>query len=239
VNRQINVASFRWLFAETLVIVLGVLIALGLNDYWNKRQERLLAIDYVVRMQADLEYDIWFVQTRYQPRLARKREALDFIQPIVSGQVAVPEDLVSFFQAVSLGGIMSGSAQTWYADITFNDLRATGNMRVIQNSEIRDLIANYYGRMEAVFEGMTFRHTDYVSFVHTAIPAELRENLDLAALESFGVDFALSRIMSDDFRSLVNEEYNYMLYVSRLTIEEEATTLLQSLQAYQEELEGF
>jgi hypothetical protein len=28
-----------------LVIVLGVLIALGLNDYWTKRQDNLLAID--------------------------------------------------------------------------------------------------------------------------------------------------------------------------------------------------
>ncbi len=36
-----------WLLSETLVVVLGVLIALGLNDYWTGREERALELQYL------------------------------------------------------------------------------------------------------------------------------------------------------------------------------------------------
>ncbi len=42
--RLISADKFRWLFADTLVIVLGVLIALGLDDSWTDRRDRLQAI---------------------------------------------------------------------------------------------------------------------------------------------------------------------------------------------------
>jgi hypothetical protein len=49
-----------WLFAETLVIVLGVLIALGLDDYRTGQHERRLANDYLHRSQGDLKRDLDF-----------------------------------------------------------------------------------------------------------------------------------------------------------------------------------
>ena len=41
-TRILTAPNFRWLIAETLVIVLGVLIALGLDDAWTAREERQL-----------------------------------------------------------------------------------------------------------------------------------------------------------------------------------------------------
>ena len=41
-NEIISMAKIRWLFAETLVIVLGVLIALGLDEYRTDRYEEAL-----------------------------------------------------------------------------------------------------------------------------------------------------------------------------------------------------
>ena len=40
-------SRLHWLVSETLVIVLGVLIALGLDDYWTDRQERDLELEYL------------------------------------------------------------------------------------------------------------------------------------------------------------------------------------------------
>ena len=37
-------SGLRWLFGETIVIVLGVLVALSLDDIWTARQERNLEL---------------------------------------------------------------------------------------------------------------------------------------------------------------------------------------------------
>ena len=133
---------------------------------------------------------------------------------------------------------MSGSAQPWFADTTFQDLRSTGNLRVIRDPDIRAQISLYYGRITSRYEGLSTRHTGYVAYVHTAIPAELRDDIDTKALEDFGIDFALERIISDEFRALANEEYNYMLYLGSISFEEDAKTLQSLLEEYRLGLEG-
>lgn len=237
-SKLISFSGMRWLFAETLVIVLGVLIALGLNDYWTEREERSLAIDYIKRLQGAVAWDLSYVRDRLQPTMVIKREALEFIQPIVSGREPAPENILEFFSNVSRGGMMSGSAERWYADSTFLDLRSTGNMRLIEDPKLRFAIDDYYGLINARFQALAGRHTGYVSFVHTAIPAELRENLSLEAIERFGVDFALERLMSAEFHALVNEEFNYMIYMSELDFEEQAESFAQLLEEHLRELEG-
>ena len=109
--RLLSADKIRWLFAETLVIVLGVLIALGLDDTWTDRQERLMAIDYIQRVQDDVNEDLRYIRDTWHPRLRIKRDALDAIVPVVRGQEPVPEDVVTFFRNVSRGGMMSANAQ--------------------------------------------------------------------------------------------------------------------------------
>jgi hypothetical protein len=236
--RLISAGNLRWLFAETLVIVLGVLIALGLDDSWTNRQDRLLAIDYIHRLQDDVNEDLRYIRDTWLPRLRMKQDALDAIGPVVRGQVPVPEDVETFLHNVARGGIMSGSAQSWFTDTTFEDLRSTGNLRLIQDPDLRAGIARYYGGMQAWFDRLQGRHTNYVSYVHTAIPAEMRDDMGLEGLEKFGIDYALKRLLSDEFRNLANEEYNTMLFMQSLDFERFAESLLRSLEVYRLELEG-
>ncbi len=236
--RVISADKIRWLFAETLVIVLGVLIALGLDNAWTDRQERMLAIDYVQRVQADVNVDLIYIRDIWLPRLRMKRDALDAIGPVVRGQVPFPEDVVTFLRNVSRGGMMSATAQPWFANTTFEDLRSTGNLRLIRDPDVRGAISRYYGGMENEFDRLQGRHTNYVSFVHTAMPAELREDIGLEALEEFGIDYALKRLLSDEFRNLVNEEYNTMLFMQSIDFERNAELLYRNLETYRRKLEG-
>ena len=48
---------WRWLFWETLIIVLGVLIAFAVNDFWSDRLDRELEIQYLKRLHADIKTD--------------------------------------------------------------------------------------------------------------------------------------------------------------------------------------
>jgi hypothetical protein len=72
--RLISAGNLRWLFAETFVIVLGVLIAFRLDDSWTNRQDRLLAIDYIQRLQDDVNEDLKYIRDTWLPRLRMKQK---------------------------------------------------------------------------------------------------------------------------------------------------------------------
>lgn len=235
---QTVVDRLRWLFAETLVIVIGVLIALGLDDYRTAQQERRLEIDYIQRIQDDLDQDFEYIAQIMQPRVKTKRASLELVAPVIRGQAPVPDDEFEFLKNVSLGGVLGGSTDDWYRDTTFQDMRATGNLRLIRDPAVRAEITDYYETLEYHTWRVQQRMSGYSNFVHSVIPAELREDLSLQDIERFGVDFALQRIVSDEFRILLNQEYNLMLFTESLNYEEYALSLREVLQTYRIELEG-
>jgi hypothetical protein len=96
-TKLISTRNLRWLFAETLVIVLGILIALGLDDYRTGQFERRLAIDYLHRIQEDLSRDLDYIDRVWIERLKSKRESLDIIAPVIRGHSPVPADLEWFY----------------------------------------------------------------------------------------------------------------------------------------------
>ncbi len=236
--KLISAGNFRWLFAETLVIVLGVLIALGLNDYWTDRQDRLLAIDYIQRIEYEVNGDLQNLQNSFRPRLRAKREALEAILPVVRGRAPVPEDLNDFLLNVSRGGIFGGTLATLANNTTFEELRATGNLRLIRDPDLRIAIVRYYADGEYQINRLRGRFTDYVSFVLSVIPGELRDDMDLDAINEFGVEFAMQRLLSEEFRRLANEEYNKMLFMENFDWQSPAESLLGQLGAYRLKLEG-
>jgi hypothetical protein len=237
-KKTMSVKSIRWLVAETLVVVLGILIALGLDDYRTGINERRLAIEYVVRIQDDVDRDLRYLAAAWNPRLKLKRESLESIAPVIRGQSPVPADSVAFLKSVSLGGVMGTTAAAWYTDTTFQDMRATGNLRLIQDAAVRAKIAEYYEMLESEALRLERRFTNYVPFVHSVMPSELREDIDSESLEQFGTDYALERLLTDEFRELLNQEYNLMLFMERVEVEEFARSLYDELESYRISLES-
>ncbi len=236
--RIFSTVNIRWLVAETLVIVLGVLIALGLDDYRTGRYERQLAIEYVRRIQNDVDQDLEYIATFWYQGLKTKREALELIAPVIRGESPVPADITEFLRNVSLGGVMGTSAAGWYTDTTFQDLRATGNLRLIRDPYIRAEISGYYELLETAASRVENRFTRYSAFVHSVMPSELRDNIDSDSLEAFGIDYALKRLLTDEFRNLVNQEYNTMLFMERLSYEALAKSLREEIELYRIGLES-
>ena len=235
--KLISVANLRWLIAETFVVVLGILIALGLDDYRSELAERRLALEYVQRIQKDVNRDLSYIATYWYPRLKAKRRALESIAPVVRGKSPIPDDIWKFLSEVSIGGVMGTSATAWYTDTTFQDIRATGNLRLIKDPTIRAEISEYYEGMESETLRIERRFTSYVSFVHSVMPVELRDDIDLDAIEDYGVDYALQRLLSDEFRNLVNQEYNLLLFMESREYEASARSLLEELEVYRVSLQ--
>jgi len=205
-------SSLRWLLSETLVVVLGVLIALGLNDYWILRQEKSLELEYLKRIQADIGVDIELIDQFGKRLLERKIQALNAIAPIVRGKAPVPEDVESFLRNVSLGGLGGASPTNWTTNTTFADLKSTGNLRLIRNSDLRRKISRYYKEFEEFHTRARDRKTRYAKTVWSVLPGELRDDMNLATMEEFGIDRAIKLFTSPEFQNLLNQEYNYAFF---------------------------
>ena len=63
------------------------------------------------------------------------------------------------------------------------------------------------------------------------MPAELRENMNLAAMEDFDIDAALRVITSPEFQKLLNQEYNYAYFNMRID-SSSAKELVKELDSY-------
>jgi len=228
-----------WLFWETLIIVVGVLIALGLNDYWTDRQERHLEVAYLKRFQADLESDREWLSFYLEQQIPRKFAALGAIAPIVRGQEPVPADLETFLLNVSLGALGGVSPSFFVTSTTKDDLTATGNFRLIQDVALRGRISQYYVAYANNHKRLVARTTGYPATVVSVLPSALRDKLDLKAMEGWGIDPALEVVLSKDFQFLLNQEYNLAyfldsLYSNQLQVIEE---LCRDLEAHIEMLE--
>lgn len=230
-------SNLRWLLSETLVVVLGVLIALGLNDYWNDRADRALELQYLKRIQADVSTDVELIERWVGDQLQRKLRALDAIAPVVRGKEPVPDDVETFLRNVALGGIGGASATHWVASTTFEDLKSTGNLRLIRNADLRAKIASYYDDFDTLFIRSRDRKTGYVAYVHSLLPAELREDLSFASMEAFGIDRAIEGFTSVEFGKLLNQEYNYA-YFNRRNDSLPSKQLVEDLEHYIQQVEA-
>lgn len=236
-RRLVGAPNFRWLLAETLVIVLGVLIALALNDIWVEKEERQLEISYLERLEQDFRLDLEYITNGYKPGVERKMQALQYVLPYVRGQEPIPEEPLDFLMNISLGGILSASKRLDFAtDATYRDLQSTGNMRLIGDTDVRSSIVRYYQSIENEVTRIEGRNSGYTQFVHGVIPAELRDEMNMAAIREVGVEFAIRRLTSDEFRTIANAEHNKALLMGQIPFQDTIENMIDMIVAYRRSL---
>ncbi len=131
-------ARFRWFAAEFLVVVTGVLVALAINAWWEARREHKLERSYLQRLVTDLLADSVELDQHLRDERRRGQQARMLISS-VSGQK--PEDASALLYAIEEVGIAFFFRLSPY---TFQELQATGNLRLIRDADLRNALTAYY-----------------------------------------------------------------------------------------------
>ena len=113
---------------------------------------------------------------------------------------------------MSLGGLGGASPTNWTTDTTFADLKSTGSLRLIRNTDLRRKISRYYKEFEEFHTRARDRKTRYAKTVWSVLPGELRDGMNLATMEEFGIYRAIKLFTSTEFQNLLNQEYNYAFF---------------------------
>jgi hypothetical protein len=137
--------NWRLLLGEFVVIVVGVLMALWVDQLREARGNAALEVEYVKSLLIDLEADL--VQYDTTEAWMRRSEAA------AATVLALYEGSPPTENAVDLVAAVETAGWQYFPSITRNtidDLRSTGNLRLIRDPALRRAIASYYATVEIV-----------------------------------------------------------------------------------------
>jgi len=137
--------NWRRLLGEFVIIVVGVLVALWVDQLREARVNAALEVEYLKSLVIDLEADLaQFDETEAWMR--RSEAAAATVLALYEGSPPT-DDAADLVAAVETAGWQSWPSITRN---TMDDLRSTGNLRLIQDPALRRAIAAYYATVENV-----------------------------------------------------------------------------------------
>lgn len=129
---------------EFLLVLLGVLLALQLDNWNEGRKDRALFEDYLVQLQADLREDIRQAERRIESATSLDERAAYLIS-VIEGNAGQPIDHNQLVSAVLTAGYA-------YLDLvnrqTYDELISTGNLRLFPDTALKREVVSYYANQE-------------------------------------------------------------------------------------------
>jgi hypothetical protein len=135
--------NWRYALGEFAIVVLGVLAALGVDNWNSDRKDRLLEIEYIAAILEDLRKDDAAMQFAMQEAETNSNLGRILLK-------AMDEETVN----IAASEFVTAAARSpWlhiptHTRVTINDLMSTGNLRLIRSNAIRASISTYYTDVE-------------------------------------------------------------------------------------------
>jgi hypothetical protein len=125
---------------ELLVVVAGVFIALQVSNWNDSRKESALGREYLGRLRGELTQDVQDLRaiSRFWTRVGEYgKGAVAYAESGEMVDGSAWKTLLAYYQA----------SQVWpyrKPDVTFEEIRSSGDLRLIRNAELRARIARHY-----------------------------------------------------------------------------------------------
>ena len=199
--------DWRKAATEFVVIVVGVLAALAVDQWRDDRNDRATEVEYLARLKSDLNSDV-LQFARFEEIFETKARVIvqlrDFetLELLAIDQEQLMNDLV-----------MSGfTGLTNTQSTTFDELSSTGRLALIQDVNLRDALSSYYTRYENLRRILGQGHGNYMRLWQESMPGELiyhwRLSKTLTSLDDLRT--GLNRLKaSPDLQAAANAEIIY------------------------------
>ena len=151
----------KYAIGEIVLVVIGILIALQINNWNERRMDRIQEKKFLIRFEAEIYTNIESISTSITLNKSRKQRAEFLMKTIDSPQLA--ENSASYFiRSIEHAGY------TFYpviSDNTFQEIKSSGKLSLIRNEKIRSALQQYYswwsfdlGQYNFIREDMQLRY---------------------------------------------------------------------------------
>jgi hypothetical protein len=230
--------NWKYAIGELVIVVLGVLIALGVDQWNTDRIERIEELAIIDRLIADLELDLEALQFELRS-LDAKEESLERVARAVEDEVADP---MSFLRDV-IEGANFGWNQMQAQRTTFNELLSSGKFGVIRDAGLRQDVSSYYDLDESSYQRIDERETQYPGISYRLVPrinegrieAEFGNTLDVEPdIEASEAWRIVQEVVESELSSHITAEINFARFVRNiaLRLQDRCSDVLSLLEEY-------
>ena len=192
---------------EFVVIVVGVLAALAVDQWRSERDDRKTEAEYINRLRVDVEADIKNFYGFEQILETKAR----FLQNLL-------DDTIDSEFADDTRGLMKAKVYSSYRALpdsvstTFDELQSTGRLALIQDVAQRDALSRYYSGFEHISAILSEPIGDYRRLEAEIIPAAISREWRLMNSISKPDEFRQSLKLlqaNPDASAAINSEITY------------------------------
>jgi hypothetical protein len=136
---------FKYAIGEIILVVIGILIALSINNYNNRRQERKIEQEYILSLQSEFEINL----NKINNSIKENKERLDSVDKMLTLFDNTVRDTISD-KAMSniFYSVFDGEAIYNPANGVLTDIISSGNLNLIQNKKLRQRLASFESKLE-------------------------------------------------------------------------------------------
>jgi type II secretory pathway pseudopilin PulG len=136
---------FKYAIGEIVLVVIGILIALSINNWNQSQKEKQIEIQYLNNIVRDLNEQLNSIDTQMQTEQSYY-EAASYLIEDYNKDHAFTLDSIFYKRATSLI-----YRKTFViTDPTYTDLISSGNINVLKNQTHKDHLLNYYQELERI-----------------------------------------------------------------------------------------
>ena len=192
---------FFYAIGEIILVVVGILIALQINNWNEYRKDRILEKEYLSRLNEDLTFDISWIDYYFLDRFEKKIQSLEKAKTYYQGTYVI-KDTVQFLDDISYGGVF-GNVDWTLNKNTYNEIISTGNLRKIDNDTLRTKINNYYESVDAYIIASKNYVSGYINYINSM--KSFNPN-NPSNISEFDKKFLMNHLKTEEFYRLTNLE---------------------------------
>lgn len=194
----------KYAIGEIILVVIGILIALQINNWNSFQNDRELEKQYLENFLIEMRIDSSFLNGYSNKTLPNKIKSLQLAREYAKYPIELT-DTLTFLNQIGYGGILSRT-NLFENRSTYNDMISTGNLRLIRDETSRNKILFYYTYVLNTVSYLDNLRTEYATFVNSKMPYDPKGNF-----KPDTKDFkrALMDFKSDTFLDLANNELTY------------------------------
>jgi hypothetical protein len=222
----------KYAIGEIILVVIGILIALQINNWNQDRLDRITEIKHLKTIEKEITSNTNQNQSIIINRLPKKIEGLKLAKKFCENKLIVT-DTLEFLNKVSYGGVFSG----WYnfgERNSYDELINTGNLHLIRKDTVKNAIVNYYLYISVINERAKAHSSHFLSYTNELRPFNTENPTFISKYDQVEM---MESFKSAEFKKLVDLELSYA-YKIRDYIKKVESIGEQTINIIKSELKG-
>jgi hypothetical protein len=136
---------FKYAIGEIILVVIGILIALQINNWNEGRKQRQQEVTYYCKISEDLKADFNNIDTSISSINKRQEDAKTLLKNLLK----IQED-----KTVLLRDYISALRSTRFVPIkaAINDITSSGKLENLKNEDLKNAILNFYSQQNNLLD---------------------------------------------------------------------------------------